>query len=272
MEDSALTHNVPDIDALLKLIETLRGEDGCPWDKKQTPRSMASYLTEELYELIDAIESKEPKDVCEELGDLLFHIFFIARLFQEQGRFDIKDVISVSVEKMTRRHPHVFGTQKIRSADEVKNQWHRIKMKEKNHGRTESITDSVPTRLPALMRAYRLSERAAKTGFDWNHIDTVIEKLEEELSELKSALKSGNTGDENPHNVALEFGDILFTLVNVARFLNIHPETALTDATKKFEDRFRHLEKIVFAGGKSIDALSPEEMNRLWEAAKEQLD
>lgn len=272
MEDSALTHTDPVIDALLNLIETLRGENGCPWDKKQTPRSMASYLTEELYELLDAVESKTPEDVCEELGDLLFHILFIARLFQEQGHFDIKDVVSVNVDKMTRRHPHVFGTKRIQSTDEVKDQWHRIKMKEKNHSRSESITDSVSTRLPALMRAYRISERVAKTGFDWNNIAAVIEKLEEELSEFKSALTEVNTGNENLDNIAMEFGDILFTLVNVARFLKIHPETALRDATKKFETRFKHLEKIAAATGKKIETLSPREMDRFWEEAKKQLE
>jgi len=272
LEDSSLTHKVPDIDALLKLIEALRGENGCPWDKKQTPRSMASYLTEELYELLDAIELKGPEDVCEELGDLLFHIFFIARLFQEQGRFNIKDVVSVCIEKMIRRHPHVFGNQKIDSPDEVKKQWHRIKMAEKKTSHEEAIIDSVPTRLPALMRAYRLSERVAKTGFDWNTVDAVIEKLEEEISELKSALGGDKPASKDSHHTAMELGDILFTLVNVARFLNIQPESALRDATQKFERRFKRLEKMVAAGGREIDTLSAQEMNRYWEKAKKQAE
>ncbi len=272
MEDISLTQSLPQVDALIKLIETLRGKNGCPWDKKQTPRSMATYLLEETYELLEAIESKKPEAVCEELGDLLFHIFFIARLFQEKGHFAMTDVVSVSVEKMTRRHPHVFGPNKIQNSEEVKHQWHQIKLKEKNHSLTGSITASVPSRLPALIRAYRISERVAKTGFDWMHISEIFNKLEEELAEFKSALTDTNRNNTPSSNISAEFGDILFTLVNVARFLNIHPESSLTDAIKKFENRFKLLERIVSEKGKRMDALSSEEMDRFWNEAKERLD
>ena len=268
MEDSPLRPGSPAIDKLLTLIETLRGKDGCPWDRKQTPRSMASYLAEELYELLDAIELDNSEDVCEELGDLLFHILFITRLFEEQGLFNLEDVASASIEKMTRRHPHVFGEKTLNNIDEVKNQWHRIKMKEKRAARKGAITDSVSTRLPALMRAYRISERVAKTGFDWDRLTAVIEKLEEELAELKSALRNANPASNDSHTIAMELGDILFTLVNVARFLNIQPESALRDATQKFEHRFKRLEKMVSSEGGKLNALSPEEMNRYWEKAK----
>jgi len=262
----------PALDKLLTLIQTLRGKDGCPWDRKQTPRTMASYLTEELYELLDAIELDHAEHVCEELGDLLFHILFITHMYEEKGLFGLEDVASANYEKMTRRHPHVFGEKTLSNAEEVKNQWHRIKMKEKKTASNASITDSVSTRLPALMRAYRISERVAKTGFDWDGLAAVIEKLEEELAEFKSALSAVKQVSQKSHHAAMELGDILLTLVNVARFLNIQPESALRDATRKFERRFKRLEKMVAAEGKAMNALSPEEMDRYWEKAKRQAE
>ena len=258
-------------DALIKLIERLRGKNGCPWDKKQTPQTMSVYLLEEIYELVDAIESGNPDDVCEELGDVLFQIFFIARLFQEMGHFDIEDVVRLNTEKMIRRHPHVFGDERVESAHEVKKLWHDIKIKEKNHSQKKSILDSVPVKLPALMRAYRISDRAAGTGFDWDDISGVMKKVEEEWSEFKTELMRKNQAGKNHDSLAMEFGDILFTLVNVARFAYIHPETALTASVKKFEKRFKHMEKAVSEDGKSIESLSKDEMNILWEEAKRRL-
>ena len=167
------------INSIIDLIETLRGEKGCPWDRKQTPGTIAVYLVEEVYELVDAIESGDHNGVCEELGDVLFHILFLTGLFREMGCFDIKDVVDLNVEKMTRRHPHVFGNERFVSVEEVKAHWHKIKMKEKNLAKKASILDSVPIGLPALMRAYRVSERAARTGFDWIDISGVMEKVEE---------------------------------------------------------------------------------------------
>jgi len=259
-------------DELLELVKTLRSKDGCPWDRKQTPRTMASYLTEELYELLDAIELNHPEHVCEELGDLLFHILFITHLYAEKNLFDLEDVASACLEKMIRRHPHVFGEKTLNDAEEVKNQWHCIKMKEKQSDPQASITDSVSTRLPALMRAYRISERVARTGFDWDSLTAVIEKLEEELAEFKFALSSAEQTTPSSHHAAMELGDILFTLVNVARFLNIQPESALRDATRKFERRFKSLEKMAAAEGKKISALSSREMDRYWEKAKGQAE
>lgn len=255
------------IEKLINLIETLRGENGCPWDKKQTPRSMSIYLIEEVYELVDVIESGSPDEVCEELGDVLFHILFIARLFKEAGHFDIEDVACVNTEKMIRRHPHVFGKDKVVSAEEVRKRWHKIKMKEKNHVRKASVLDSVPAKLPALMRAYRISERAARTGFDWNDISGVMQKAEEEWYELKSELT-----EKNQDAAALEFGDVLFTLVNVARFAHIHPETALVDSVKKFEKRFRYMENVISESGRNIESASADEMNALWEEAKKKVN
>jgi len=255
------------IDSLIKLVETLRGKDGCPWDKKQTPLTISVYLVEEIYELVDAIESGNPDEVCEELGDVLFHILFLVSLFQEMGRFNIQDVVRVITEKMIRRHPHVFGNDSVTGPDEVRHRWHRIKMKEKNNARTTSTLDSVPKKLPALMRAYRISERAAGTGFDWTDISGVVQKVEEEWSEFKAKL-SGT----DPDGLAMEFGDILFTLVNVARFSHFHPETALTGSIKKFEKRFKYMENVLSENEKSLESISHKEMDTLWEEAKNKID
>lgn len=266
MEDKQVGHQNSHISALIRLVETLRGKNGCPWDKKQTPRSISVYLVEEMYELIAAIESKNPDDVCEELGDVLFHILFIARTFQEMGQFDITEVSRRTTEKMIRRHPHVFGDETVDDAEEVKARWHQIKMEEKNQAQTSSILDSVPKKLPALMRAYRISSRAAKVGFDWNDALEVMIKVEEEFSELKSAL-----AEKNRANVILEFGDVLFTLVNVARFAQIHPEPALVSAIKKFEKRFKHMEQAILENGKNLESLPQSEMEVFWEDAKRKI-
>ena len=175
--------------ALFALVESLRGEHGCPWDKKQTPRTMLIYLIEEMYELADAIESNRAEDVREELGDVLFHIVFIARLFQETDQFSIYDVAGEITDKMIRRHPHVFGTARVDNTDEVRQNWHKIKQDEKKKGSKISVTDSVPKKLPALLRSYQICERTARSGFDWGDSENLILKLESELSKLKQALK-----------------------------------------------------------------------------------
>ena len=258
--------NYENYKALNRLIETLRGENGCPWDKKQTPGTMMLYLMEEIYELAEAIESGDPDLICEELGDVFFQILFIARLFEEAGKFNIEDVARVNTEKMIRRHPHVFGDAVVTDAEQVKDRWQKIKMKEKNNVKKNSVLDSIPVNLPALMRAYRISERAARTGFDWDDLPGVMKKVEEEWGELKAELNKN--GDGKKEDIALEFGDVMFTLVNVARFARIHPETALTNSTRKFEKRFKHMESVVSKEGKKIDEASRDEMDRLWEEAK----
>jgi MazG family protein len=260
-----------EISSIIELIEILRGENGCPWDRKQTPKTIAVYLIEEVYELVDAIESGDPDGVCEELGDVLFHILFLAGLFREMGHFNIKDVVDLNVEKMTRRHPHVFGNESVDTVEDVGARWHQIKMEEKSLAKKASILDSVPAGLPALMRAYRISERAAKTGFDWNDISGVMQKVEEEWSELKAVLKRESRASKDQDLLALEFGDVLFTLVNVARFAHIHPETALRNSTKKFENRFKYTEKLIIESRRNIEAVSQQEMDELWEEAKANL-
>jgi len=277
LESPPVTSDLKDISALIRLIEQLRGENGCPWDKKQTPRTLAVYLIEEVYELVDAIESKSPEDVCEELGDVLFQILFMAHLYQKAGHFDLRDVARRNTEKMIRRHPHVFGQETAVTSEEVRQRWHTIKMTEKNHVENAGLLDSVPSGLPALIRAYRISERAARAGFDWDSISGVMEKVEEEWTEFKSEVdkipESGPQPDSKAQEkLSLEFGDVLFTLVNVARFAKLHPETSLADSTRKFEKRFKHMEQAISQNGQQLDAVSYTELNNLWEKAKKAED
>jgi len=260
VENSKVKSATESIGALVALVESLRGEQGCPWDKKQTPRSMLIYLIEEMYELADAIESGRAEDVQEELGDVLFHIVFITRLFQEKGRFSIYDVAREITTKMIRRHPHVFGTARVDNSDAVKHNWHKIKQDENKQGQKKSIIDSVPKRLPALMRSYLICERAARSGFDWKDAESLLKQLESELNALKQSWK-GN--DEE--RISGEFGNLLFNLVNLARFLKIHPETALSGALKAFEKRFRQLEQRVSESGTNSEPLSQDDMRKIWQ-------
>lgn len=257
-----------EMDRLGDLIRVLRGENGCPWDRKQTPRSMALYLIEEAHELLAAIESGEDAAIQEELGDVLFQILFVGRMFQETGRLDLESAARTSREKMIRRHPHVFGRESADNAEAVRRRWHTIKMAEKGNQARKSALDAVPDSLPALMRSYRIAERAARTGFDWADMGGVMEKVEEEWAELKAALAEAEGDETRREMVALEFGDLLFTLANVARFARIHPETALAGSTRKFEVRFRHMEAAVARLEKRLEDLTPEEFDELWETAK----
>jgi tetrapyrrole methylase family protein/MazG family protein len=251
-----------DVSELIRLIETLRGDNGCPWDRTQTPKSMTLYLVEEVYELLDAIHSRKTDHICEELGDVLFQIIFLVLLYEERGDFYGSHVIGQIIKKMTHRHPHVFNPHSD-SVKDIEKQWKRLKISEKNLSEKTSILDSVPPTTPALIRAYRISKRAASTGFDWDDLSGVIEKVEEEWSEFKSALQT-----EDINRIALELGDLFFTLVNVARMISIHPESALLDAILKFENRFKQMELQVSETGESLDTISKKEMNLLWERIK----
>jgi len=248
---------------LIHLVESLRGTEGCPWDRKQTPKSMSIYLIEEVYELIGSIESGSSDEICDELGDVLFHIIFIASIYKELGYFDLKSSVERITKKMIRRHPHVFGDKTIETVKDVKKQWQKIKKKENRQSHRRSILDSVPVGLPALIRAYRISERAASAGFDWNDIKEVMTKTEEEWGEFNSALSKGENEE-----TSMEFGDILFTLVNVARFAGFHPETALGDSINKFEKRFKYMEKTLAKKGTLLEDVSRKELEMLWEKAK----
>lgn len=268
MEQEKIDASQGGLDPLVTLVESLRGENGCPWDKKQNARSMALYLLEETHELVEAVAEGNSQAICEELGDVLFHIVFLARLFQERGDFNIRDVISLNHRKMVRRHPHVFGDRVVRDAEDVKKQWHEIKKTERKPIEATSVLDAVPVGLPALMRAYRISQRAASNGFDWEEMTGVLQKAEEEWAELKNELKKADGIKKNRSAITEEFGDLLFTLVNVARFAGIHPETAMTEAVAKFKKRFTHMEQVIRASNREISEVAQDEKDALWESAK----
>ena len=268
MADSRQNLKTAHLKALLQLVEFLRGPKGCPWDRKQTPQTIAAYLIEETYELVEAILEGRPQEIREELGDVLFHIVFLASQYHEKSHFDLEDAAAEVTEKMTRRHPHVFGDERIDRGEDVPARWHAIKAKEANHRPKTSILDSIPAGMPALMRAYRISERAARAGFDWNDLEGVLQKAEEEWQEFKTELKAQAKREGETRKVAMEFGDILFTLVNVARFASVHPETALVDAIRKFNRRFRQMEEILAESGRELASVSYREINELWERVK----
>jgi MazG family protein len=270
LADSVKPTGSTSIERLITLIETLRSEYGCPWDKKQTPETMARYLIEEVYELVEAITAKNAEAVCEEAGDVLFQLFFVVNLYKESGHFSLEEVIEKNLEKMVRRHPHVFGNVTASTPEKVSENWEKIKRSEKGGAGRRSILSSIPQNLPALLKASMVSERAAKTGFDWADLSGVMEKTMEEWKEFSMEVTSpgGAAGSEK---AAMEFGDILFTMVNVARFARIHPEIALMRSIQKFEKRFNFLEKKANESGRNLDSLTVKEMHHLWDLAKDEV-
>jgi tetrapyrrole methylase family protein/MazG family protein len=258
---STLNHRLSDI---MALIQRLRGENGCPWDRKQTARSMAPHLTEETYELVDAILAGPPEAVREEMGDVLFQLMFIAHLYQEDGHFDIDDALADIMEKMTRRHPHVFGDAEAATPEAVKDQWHRIKGQERKGETVGGRLSSVPVGLPALMRAHLISDRAARAGFgeERDGFNQRLETVEEKLAALKPALSVEGDGA-----ASRAFGETLLEMVHLARRAGIHPESALSEAVRRFQGRFEAVENAADKMGASLEDLPPEEKRRLWEAA-----
>lgn len=248
---------------LVDLMAQLRSPAGCPWDREQTPESLKPFLIEECYEVLDALDEGSPDKVKEELGDLLFQIIFHARIAEEQGTFTITDVISAITEKMIRRHPHVFGEEKVSTSGEVLANWEEIKKKEKMHQERTSVLDGVPQGLPALLRAHGIQKRAARVGFDWKELDEALPKLDEEILEFKQSLKSKDAAA-----IEEELGDIFFMLVNISRFLEINPEDALRKTISKFIHRFRHIEKHAAEAGRSLNDMTIDEMEALWQEAK----
>ena len=248
---------------LVALMAALRGPEGCPWDRKQTPESLKPFLVEECYEVIDALDEGTPDKIKEELGDLLFQIMFHARIAEERGHFSMDDVITAIHEKMTRRHPHVFGDEKLATDKEVLANWEEIKKKEKGHEDRKSVLEGVPKELPSLLRAHRLQERAARVGFDWNHLNEVLPKLDEEITEFKESLK-----EENAEKIEEELGDLFFTLVNISRFLGVNPDEALRKTISKFIHRFRSIEEHAAKAGSSLNDMTLEEMETLWQRSK----
>jgi tetrapyrrole methylase family protein/MazG family protein len=268
--DSVNSTQTTPIGRIEALIQTLRGEHGCPWDKKQTPATLTRYLVEEAYELVDAIIAGDAEAVCEEAGDVLFQLLFVIHLFTESGQFGLDDVVEKNIEKMVRRHPHVFGDATAQTPEKVSRNWERIKRKEKAESGPQPLLSAVPKHLSALARAAMVSERAAKTGFDWEDISGVMDKTMEEWEEFSRELKSSGAA-AGSDEAATEFGDVLFSMVNVARFANIHPETALIRSIQKFEQRFTHMEQNARKAGQDLHSLTVREMHNLWEAAKDSI-
>lgn len=242
---------------LVKLISILRRE--CPWDRKQTHHSIKDNLIEEAYEAVEAIEENDFDELEKELGDLLLHVIFQSRMAEEENRFTIDDVIGSISEKLIRRHPHVFEKEEAEDDKKVAANWEAIKLKEGK----ESILDGVPKHLPGLIRAQRMQEKAANVGFDWAEWELAWEKLNEEIDEWREAVKSQNVSEQRD-----EFGDLLFSLVNVGRLLGLHAEESIRLANKKFDRRFRYIEKSLAENGKAITQSNLEEMDALWNRAK----
>jgi tetrapyrrole methylase family protein/MazG family protein len=250
-----------DFKELLTIMEKLRGEKGCPWDKVQNRESLKPYIIEEAYELIEAIEEDDPEKIKEELGDLLFQIVFQCQIAREKNEFDISDVIEKIGEKMISRHPHVFGDAECRTPGEVVKQWEILK---KQEGKLrDSILEGVPKAMSSLLRAHRLQKRAAQVGFDWEKVEDVLNKVDEEMNELKEALKSGER-----ENMEDELGDIFFMLVNLSRFMKVNPEDAHRKSISKFIHRFRHIEMRAAEQGRVLSSMTLDEMDSLWDEAK----
>lgn len=259
-----------DIEKLALLVEKLRSEDGCPWDREQTRETLKPMLIEEAFEVLEALDSDQPEELKDELGDLLFQVVFHAQIARERGEFDLAAVIDRSWEKMTRRHPHIFGKADLKTADEVLKNWEDIKAEERGTAGAlspdsdRSLLDGIPPRLPALHRAHQMTAKASRVGFDWERLEDVLAKLEEEAGELLQARSRADDG-----KVAEEVGDLLFAAVNVSRFLGIDPETALQRSNRKFQRRFRYMESALKRRGRALKDASLEEMDALWEEAKD---
>lgn len=271
MSNLNLTSVEPAMERLVAIMVRLRGNDGCPWDREQTHHSLKPCVIEETYEVVEAIDSGKPDKLCEELGDLLLQIVFHAQLAGEKGDFEIVDVINGISEKLIRRHPHVFGDAKVTSVSGVIENWDKIKKSEFPEER-KSVLDGVPKDLPALMKAEKLQSKAAKVGFDWGNLEGPLNKVKEEFNEFEELIRSEKA--PVPHTpewdrLEDEFGDILFALVNVGRFMKINPELALLRTNKKFVNRFHYIEQEASATGKDLTEMSLEEMDLLWEAAKD---
>ncbi len=262
---------------LVALVDRLRGPGGCPWDREQTFDTLKPMILEEAYEVLEALDSGNLEEFCMELGDLLFQIVFLARMAEDKGAFHIDQVAEKIVAKMIRRHPHVFGETKVSGSEEVLENWDAIKQAERaqwsnEFGQSSSLPSILEdlTPMPALLTANKLATKASRVGFDWSHVDEILLKLDEEIDELKQALELDQQEAVDP-KVEQEIGDLLFAAANIARFLKIDPETALRKANRKFAQRFQYIERGLRKLGKDFRESSIEEMERLWQEAKETL-
>lgn len=249
------------IDRLRRIMSRLRSPKGCPWDREQTHQSIKQNLIEECYEVVDAIESGDADALCDELGDLLLQVVFHAQMAREEDHFDFDDVANSIAEKLVRRHPHVFGKNKLKTANQVLTQWHHIKKSEVH--RRKSILDGAPKHLPALMKAQEVQKKAARVGFDWSNVDDVRLKVEEERAELATAMRSGRR-----RQIEEELGDLLFAVVNLARVQKIDAEDALNRTVKKFRRRFQQIEREIARRGKKLEDCSLAELDAIWDKVK----
>ncbi|HLO26015.1 MAG TPA: nucleoside triphosphate pyrophosphohydrolase [Geobacteraceae bacterium] len=249
-------------DRLMVLMRRLRAPGGCPWDAEQTHESLKRYLIEETYEVVEAIDKKDHDLLREELGDLLLQPIFHSVIAEERGEFTMADVIDAICDKLVRRHPHVFGDQVVRSADEQVERWEQIKKEEKGAERKSALA-GIPPHMPSLMKAQKLTEKAARVGFDWEHVDQVFAKVLEELHELEETMVEGDQ-----ERMEAELGDLLFAIVNLGRFLSLNPEQALGKTIGRFTRRFAFIEEALHVDGRHMKDATLEEMDRLWEEAK----
>lgn len=246
--------------ALVKIMDELREQ--CPWDKKQTIHTLRPLTIEETYELADAITDNDWKGVKEELGDIMLHLLFYAKIGSEQQQFTLQDVLEGISAKLIHRHPHIYGDVKVQDEEEVKRNWEKLKMKEGK----KSVLGGVPTSLPAIVKATRIQEKAKQVGFEWDNKEDVWKKVEEEMQELQEAIQTKIQED-----VEEEFGDLLFSLANYARFLQVDAEGALEKTNKKFIRRFQEMESIALASGKELSSMSLDEMDQIWNQVKQQM-
>jgi XTP/dITP diphosphohydrolase len=242
---------------LLTIMDELREQ--CPWDRKQTMETLRPLTIEEMYELADAILKNDLQEVKKELGDVMLHLVFYAKIGAEKGAFDITDVLNGICDKLVHRHPHIYGDVKVSGEEEVKQNWEKLKLKE---GKS-SVLEGVPVSLPAMVKATRIQEKARGVGFDWDNQEQVWEKLQEELGELKAEVDAGNSTE-----IEAEFGDLLFSMINYARFLEVNPENALEKTNQKFIKRFQYLEKGAAASGRKLQDMTLAEMDAFWNEAK----
>jgi MazG family protein len=249
-------------DELVALMTRLRAPGGCPWDRKQTLPDLKTYVIEEAYEVVDAIDRNDRAALMEEVGDLLLEAVFITELTREEGTFDVYDSVTAVHDKLVRRHPHVFGEVVAEDAEQMLVNWEKLKRDERK-AENKSLLSGVPRSMPALLKASRLTEKAARVGFDWRRTEDVFDKLDEEIAELREAVVSGE-----PSKIEDEIGDLLFTIANIARKVSANPEEALQSTNRKFMRRFESMEAQVQARGMNLDQLELEEMDTLWDEAK----
>jgi len=260
------SYNLRTFESLLEIMKTLRSPGGCPWDIEQTPKTLLPYLIEESAELVEAVEEGDDTEYCEELGDVLLQVVFHAQIAAEENRFDISDVLQAVNGKMISRHPHVFGDSEAETSEQVLVQWEKIKAGEKGKEKRRSLLDGVPKTFPALAEGAKLQKKAAKAGFDWPDTEGPMEKIVEEARELQQAV------DQKDHDAAeAELGDLLFSVVNLARKLQLDPELALRRTNRKFRTRFAAVEQAAASANQNLEDCTLEELDLLWEQAKEQL-